>query len=176
MGISFALPPATFSSQSVTNSHRPPRNSLFLHNHGGLAGELLPAFLVPPVVSSVRSSQLAVLLVCLRSRSLCSHNHILCCSPERKKKTPCHYSAPVATFLHPTYPASECAGNKTRQSHSIPVSCQQSHCSHPGTSKYSRDASCAKGLLWKTLWMLEKWTKKERKEKKNLVLAWKPLC
>lgn len=74
--------------------------------------------------------------------------------PEKGKPS-CHCSLP-------------CAWNKMRQLPSLylPAYCgDKSCCVHPKMRKYCRNTSCPKGLLWRTLKVLEQGTKNERKEK-----------
>lgn len=115
-------------SQTVTNSHRPPRNSLFLRNHWGLAGNLLPApfgcFLLFPAWEALSLQSFSY--AC--TPDTCSQMSVLCCSPQRKKN--CHCSPPAATFPHPTCPGLQSAGEKTRQSDSIPFSYQSNAFNH----------------------------------------------
>lgn len=74
-----SLQQLSLPSQSVTNWFRPPRNSLSLHNHSGLAGDLLPALFLCPVASCRRGSALLA--------SSCA------CSPDSSVPTFTHLAA-----------------------------------------------------------------------------------
>lgn len=128
--ILLSLQQLSLPSQSVTNSHRPPRSlSLFLLLLFSIITEAwldvcsLLFLCVSCCSLHERLSACCLSLLPTLLMPLFPNEHTLLLSAE-KEETSCHCSPPVAAVLHPAFPGSQHAGAKTRQSDGIPFSCQ----------------------------------------------------
>lgn len=178
---SLSLQQLSLPSQSVTNSHRPPRNSLSLHNHWGLAGDPLPALfgclLLFPAWEAL--GLLPFSYACTPDSSVPKWTHFVALPRGIKNLLSLLSSCSRISPPHIPWITTCRKQDKAIRQHPFQLPTyliNKTDCSHPRISKYSRNTSCPKGLLWRTLRMLQKGTKNERKEKKKSALGWKAKC